>query len=368
MLPEIDIEFLGEDLTQTADIQNEINRAKAFINLERWENAEKIYKNLSDQHPESPCGWFGLARVISLDFTRIDLLEKRVTTPQFDKIKQYIEYCEKTTDEFRKGEYQKLFEAYSFLCEKHFAEICRNKFCYVIEALEEAEAVSVANCPQNKSAEQYVIESLGLLLDELVHDKSVDFYNYDYHRMVDISKRFPSIALIQVHTNIIYEFLQTNHYRHRKKNPEYSLTFAIKDHNPDLFKDTQFDSYATDVLRVFPRFMKVLRIKIGDIESVVPQEYFRIVALQYEEAKKREQKVKVSNAKTKKKHKLMPILLPVTILLIALGFEFFTEPSFVEAAIETIPVATPVIETLASIFTTIQDFVINFLQDLDMLI
>ncbi|MBQ6863980.1 MAG: hypothetical protein IJO14_07055 [Clostridia bacterium] len=358
MLYTNDILFLGDDLSNTAEIKNEVNRAQAFIQLDKWDRAEEIFSELADKHPESPCGWFGLARVLSLDFTKVDLLEKRATIKQFEQIKQYIQYCEKTADDFRKDEYTKLFTAYSYLNEKCFAEICRNKFVYVIEALEEAEKVSAAGCPQNKSIEQYVIESLGILLHDLVHDKTVEFYNYDYHRMVDIGKRFPSVALVVIHRSIIEEFLQTYHYRHKKKDPNYTLTYAITDYDPNIFKNAEFDTYAADMLRVFPRFLKALRIKIGDVQTVVPQEYYKLIAMQY----KNEPKVKVVSKGNKKKKNHLPIVLFLLLILLALGFTFFTEPSFVESASKAIPVATPIFQLLGTIFTTVQDFIHELLR------
>lgn len=359
MFSAADIDFLGKDLTNTPDIQSEVNRAQTFIQLDQWEKAKTIYSNLSDRHPESPCGWFGLARVLSRDFTQTDFLEHNATISQYDKIKQYIQYCEKTADEFRKDEYQNLFSAFSYQCEKHFAEQWRNKFSYVIDATEEVAEVSANNCPQNRSVEQYIIESLGIFLYELIHDKSTDFYNFDYQRIKDISTRFPSVDLILMHHSLIHEFLQVNHHHHKSKNPQYSLASAIAEHNPDLFKNADNDPYVADVLRLYVRFVKVLRFKLGNVESVIPSKYYENVAHLYKQAVADENKrIKIKTKKRKKPDtaKVVRYSLIAAFFLLVLFFGFFSDPDLVNQAVSEYPSAAPIINFLASICSAIDNF------------
>ena len=140
--------------------------------------------------------------------------------------------------------------------------------------------------------------------------------------------------------------------------PDFELA-AIAEHNPDMFKNADNDPYVADVLRLYVRFVKVLRFKLGNVESVIPSKYYENVAHLYKQAVADENKrIKIKTKKRKKPDtaKVVRYSLIAAFFLLVLFFGFFSDPDLVNQAVSEYPSAAPIINFLASIYSAIDNF------------
>ncbi len=346
-----DLDYLGKDLTGNAEIQTAVDRGLAFMKLEKWDKALQVFDDLIDLHPESPCGWFGKARLATNDYTVFGLASpdgRRLTAEASTNLEAAI----KLIDEERKSEYQRLLATYSEYLKKDlvesyvasfgaFVNTCNsisvginnvNSRVYMI-----CNAFSSAAAGEDGDFDENTIYAIPPeIITEAGNDyPSIAFAALHILLMNDIMKPYFAAQEKQAHARRVQEarfdqrkrwnqnqgfgyaldrdeveklskecpVYDLSHYFKYTIDANWSLAKLIKDNN--VFENASLnDDKVKDVFNSYFKFLKLINLPIGDLKNAgVPNEYYEQIEdeLKKIEEEKKEQQEKEAQAEQERR-------------------------------------------------------------------
>lgn len=358
MNKQFDLDYLGKDLTGNAEIQTAVDRGLAFMKLEKWEKALQVFDDLIDLHPESPCGWFGKARLASQNFTFFGLAMAEAR-PIIATAAENLEAAIKVVEAERKDEYIRLQATYSDNLKKNLVNVYVEKFNGFVDSLQKtAELVKYA-VPQDCTQQDYVIYTICKAFDEVFNMEEDTIYKIPVEIISEVGNEYPSIIFASLHIVLMNEVMKPYYDAQRKRNvavqkrearaemrrdwnfrqgwgrsldksdikmldqyfPVYDLShyfkFAIGDgwslakliKDNSVFSDTaKWDDKVQEVFRAYLKLLKIINmptlyIPIGDLQSAgVPHIYLQEIENDIQTGEeKRQEEVKVVSEQMKEK-------------------------------------------------------------------
>lgn len=152
-------------LNDTHSIDNRVKSGDTFILLGEYEKARNVFDDLISECPYDYRGWFGMIKVISKDFNKIDVADY-----ELNNIIDYYEKAKKVADEAAKETMNTYMESYVFNACVHALSVQTKEFsdytisreqlnniiCYYRNAMENVHGSNVAKLQQ--MVEPYIME------------------------------------------------------------------------------------------------------------------------------------------------------------------------------------------------------------------
>lgn len=336
-----DLDYLGKDMTGNAEIQSAVDRGIAFMKLEKWDKALQVFEELIDMHPESPCGWFGKARLATNDYTIFTLTTEGGRT-LVAQTSECLEAAVKLIDAERKDEYLKLQATYSDRLKKDLVSSYINSFSGFVDACENVEKMF-----RNPDHRMFMIcESFS----KAVAGNDGDFdentiYKIPVEIITETGKDYPSLNFAALHIIIMNEVMkpyfeaqnkqahakrvqearfdqrrrfnqnqgfgysldrdeieklskecpvyELSHYYKYSVDSEWSLAKLIKDNS--VFEDVPLcDEKVKEVFEIYFRFFRILELPLGNLKACgIPDEYYQEIESVVEQEEKRKKELEI---------------------------------------------------------------------------
>lgn len=319
-----DLDYLGKDLTGNAEIQAAVDRGLAFMKLEKWEKSLQAFDDLIDLHPESPCGWFGKARLSSLNFTFFGLgIEER--RPIIASAADNLEAAIKIVDDERKSEYLRLQATYSEGLKNELVNTYIEKFGGLVDSLQKAADLAKLAHPNDCSQSDYMMYVVCEAFNEILTSEDETIYNIPVEILKETGNEYPSLLLAGLHIILVNDIMksyyeaersrnkviETREYRYEirkkwlikqgfnfdssdkaeidQKIPLYHLPHYFKysvsggvsfakllKENPVFPDAAKWDEKVKEVFGIYFKFLKLVRIPIGDLSDAgIPSIYLK---------------------------------------------------------------------------------------------
>lgn len=299
-----DFVLLGSDLSGNAEIAVLLQKGEACLKNREWEDALCIFEKLSEEHPYSRCGYFGKARAMSEDFTRVDILNKSSTAEILNEIIVNIKNCKSLCEEFSE-KYDLLTFDYMSGITTCFSETYINKVEYVIESFEEVGRVCTESVPEGCSLERYIFASIGELFDELISNPEDTFYELDEDLIEEMSVTVPSLRLAAMHKNVIELFMKHYYSAVQKQNQAEkvndvwyydnfvmsstdTLSMVLRTQMTPIHKYAPYDPSFKRVMSLLLRLAEILDMPVGSLNEIgLPEVYYNEVKSDFEAAARR---------------------------------------------------------------------------------
>ncbi len=331
-----DFDYLGKDLTGNAEIQSAVDRGLAFMKLEKWDKALQVFDNLIDMHPESPCGWFGKARLVTNSYTVYDLTTSGGRSLVAEAASN-LEAAVKVVEEERKEDYLRLQATFSDYMKKYltecyissfssFTDVCESveklysnmdmRMFMICDAFSKASAngeggfkedsiyaippeiiVEAGNdYPSLKFAALHIIiinEAMKPYFEaqrKQANAKAIQEVQFDKKRSWNARNGFGNsldsgdISDVQRH----YPVHELSYYYKYSVGEKLSLAKFIKDNS--VFENAPLcDERMQEVFRIYFRLFKIFQIPIGDLkEAGVPDKYYQEIEGELQQIEKAE--------------------------------------------------------------------------------
>ncbi len=352
-----DFDYLGKDLSGNAEIQSAVDRGIAFMKLEKWEKSLQVFDDLIDLHPESPCGWFGKARLVSKEFTLYGLESEEYRT-LIAAAAESLDTAIKVVDTARKEDYIRLQATYSDYLKKNLINAYIHKMDGFIDSMYNLAETARKNMPSGVSVQNYVAFVLGNTWEEeIMKNKENTIYDIPEEILDETASEYVSLRLALLHKSVMEKFsfpalcavsdrnlyfltgggstvvaekflndggkaneLKTTEQITRARDkylpaykyfkPEKKVAFTLA----SIIKDKQiFDESAKfdpEVKRVFISLFKLLKLlnaSVGDLKDAgVPDSYLNEISAELQkeaEAEKERKEIQIKNEQAARKQK-----------------------------------------------------------------
>lgn len=317
-----DLDYLCKDLTGNAEIQSAVDRGLAFMKLEKWDKALQVFDELIDLHPESPCGWFGKARLATNNYTVYDLTSEGGRTLVAEAATN-LEAAIKLVEDERKDEYLRLQATFSDYMKKYLVDCYVNSFSAFVDVCENvATLFSDMNHRMFMTCDAFSKASA----NEEGGFREDSIYSIPTEIIIETGNDYPSIRFAAVHIIIMNEVMkfyfeaqnkqahakrvqearfeqrkswnsrqgfgyaldsneikelsalcpvyELSHYYSYDLDSKWSLAKLIKDNT--IFKDAPLnDEKVQLVFRAYFKLFKAFNIPVGDLKGAgVPDKYY----------------------------------------------------------------------------------------------
>lgn len=218
-----DLDYLGKDLTGNAEIQSAVDRGLAFMKLEKWDKALQVFDELIDMHPESPCGWFGKARLVSKDFTLLGL-SREDSRSLISTSAENLETALKVVDSERKNEYLKVQTKYSDNLKKDLVSVYIDGFKSFVEGMENLAETAKNNLPAGCEEQSFIECTLCELWEKILSNKTGTIYDIPDEILDETAKDYYSLKLAMIHHNTVMVRFCAAYYKAFTKRNTYFLS------------------------------------------------------------------------------------------------------------------------------------------------
>ncbi len=320
-----DLDYLGKDLTGNAEIQTSVDRVLAFMKLEKWDKALDICEELIDLHPESPCGWFGKARLVSKEFTLLGLHRDDCRT-LISTAAESLDTAIKVVEEERKEEYRSVQAKYSDRLKTDLVSVYIKNLSTLVDNMENLAETAKKNLPVDCQEQVFVACTLCELWEKILANKSGTIYDMPYEILEETANDYLSLKLAMIYRDVLSRFCMPYYKAYTDRNTyfmsdrgsnEVASKFAYDGGTIDEFstpeqikkvrdkylpvykyyKPVKFDDYTLasfikskissnedekideniqEVFRILFRLFNVLNMPFGDLKTTgIPDRYYK---------------------------------------------------------------------------------------------